>query len=85
MDPESDTCRLWQFGSDGSVTVFELTQLNKDTWLLTGSGSGPKGNSRYRSRVTRTGPDSTKEEMLEYVLDGKPKPTTVRTWKRTEQ
>ena len=83
--PASGNCRLWQFGSDGCVTIFDLKQVDRDTWLLTGTGHGPKGKTRYRSKVTRTGPNSTREEMLEYVLNGTKQPTTVRNWQRAKE
>ena len=83
FDPASGKCQFWQFGSDGCVTIFEVTQVNKDVWMLKGVGRGPNGETRYRSKVTRTGPDSTREEMLEYVLNGTAQATTVRIWNRT--
>ena len=85
IDPQSGNCRFWQFGSDGCVTIFDLKEMDHDTWILTGSGNGPKGKTRYRSRITRTGPNSTQEEMLEYVLNGTKQPTTVRIWNRTKE
>ena len=85
VDSKIGTCCLWQFGSDGCVTTFKLNEIDHNTWVLTGSGNGPKGETRYRSRVTRTGPNSTKEEMLEYVLNGAKQPATDRTWRRTKE
>ena len=84
VDPNSRRFRLWQFGADGSVTVIEVRQLETDSWMLNGRGAGPNGRSRYRSRVTRTGPDSTREEMLEYQVNGEAQPTSMRIWKRTD-
>ena len=85
LDPANEECRLWQFGSDGGVTVFSIKEMDPNTWVLTGKGNGPQGETRYRSKVTRIGPNSTKEEMLEYVLNGTKQPTTVRTWRRTKE
>ena len=85
VDPATGNCRIWQFGSDGCVTAFDLKQIDRDSWMLKGIGQGPKGNTSYRSKVTCTGPNSTREEMLEYVLNGVKQPTTVRTWNRTKE
>ena len=85
VDPSDGNCRFWQFRSDGCVTIFKLQEVDGDTWDLTGTGNGPKGETKYRSRVTRTGPNSTKEELLEYVLNGVEQPTTVRNWRRSQE
>lgn len=85
LDPANEECRLWQFGSDGCVTVFSIKEIDPNTWVLTGKGSGPQGETRYRSKVTRIGPNSTNEEVLEYVVNGTKHPKTVRAWRRTKE
>ena len=82
IDPKTKKCTFWQFDDQGSVTKIELTTASGNVWLLEGTGSGPDGKSRYRSKVTLIDKNHTREEMIEHLVNGKAQPTQTRHWTR---
>ena len=82
IDPRTKKCTFWQFDNQGGVTRIHLTEMGDNSWLLEGTGSGPDGKSRYKSKVTLIDRNHTQEEMIEHIVNGESQPKQTRHWTR---
>jgi hypothetical protein len=83
VDPETNKCKFWGFGEDGAVSNWTLSQEGKGVWYLTARAVGPNGEHKYKGRVTAVDADTTKEELLELVVEGEKQEPRTNIWKRT--
>ena len=84
VDLKTQQCTWWFFHESGGTSVSTCTQEQDGVWLFDGAGQDPKGDVRYKGRVTRVDEDTLSEEVLEYFVNGKKQitDTTEFTWKR---
>ncbi len=81
VDLETKKCTWWFFNEDGGRGTDVLSQEAKGVFLLEGTGKGPKGDVRYKGRITQVDVNTVTEEVIEFVLGGKKQPTQTFTWK----
>jgi hypothetical protein len=85
VEPQTKKCTWWFFNNDGSTGKDLLTQEADGVWLLEGTGTGPKGEIRYKGRLKRVDANTSVEEVIELVIYGERQEPRTNTWKRTGQ
>ena len=82
VDPKTNKCVWWGFGNDGAVGLWVMSQESEGVWLLHGTALGPKGENRYKGRITAIDKDTSKEELLELVVEGEKQELQTNIWRR---
>ncbi len=82
VDPRTGNCAWWNFNENGAVSANVMTLEADGVWLLEGRGAGPKGDIRYRGKLTRVDADTVNEEVLEFVYNSEKQKPGTNVWKR---
>lgn len=82
VDPTTGKWTSWGFDSKGTVWRGEADFGKPGEWTFQLAGASKGGTFSYRLRETKTGADSSKREILEFIEDGKKQPTETMTWTR---
>ena len=82
VDPKSKQCTWWNFMEDGGVGQNKMTLESDGVWLLQGRGDGPKGQVRYKGRLTRVGKDEVREKIIVFRIGDDDQGTPTNVWRR---
>lgn len=82
VDLGTKQCAWWGFAENGAIGTWTMQQEGEGVWLLEGQAVGPKGENRYKGRITAVDRDTTKEELLELVIAGEKQELQSNIWKR---
>jgi hypothetical protein len=82
VHPETKKCTWWFFNEDGGIGTGVLTQEADGVWLLENKGIGPKGEIRYKGKLTRVDANTVKEEVTEFVVYGEKQKMGTLIWAR---
>ena len=82
VDPETQKCTWWGFGSSGLVAKGTMSLKADGVWQYFGEGIGVRGKGSYSCEPTLVDKDTLKENRRTDVLEGVAKELPPIVWKR---